>query len=376
MRSRKLELPNWSEDDRLDVHAKKMSTGSRRLPFWTGELFLVAIVIACAVVIYTAVFSEKLETTGRMTLAGHTQPIESVTFSPDGKTLASCGWDASVRLWDLSALKRGAAKREPVVLPHESVRFAAAFSPDGTLLAAAGHRSLTIWSCASGQFKPKFEKEGETYRCLAFSPDGRTLALGGDDGSVRLWDTSTGRERAAIRAHGDVVRSLAFSPDGRRLVSSGQDNQIILWDAVHDTCIRPLSHPGYNPVHIVAFSPDGGIIAVGEVAPSAADVVFLDPETGKILGRLPGRGLGINALVFSPDGRALATAGMDRCIKLWDVKSGKEQTALQDDVGWVKSLAFSADGVWLAFPGRDYTVRIWDVSRKQSQLVGEAPAKA
>jgi WD40 repeat protein len=67
---------------------------------------------------------------------------------------------------------------------------------------------------------------------------------------------------------------------------------------------------------------------------------------------------------------------MDRCIKLWDVNTEKERSALADDVGWAKSLAFSADGMWLAFPGRDYTVRVWDVSRKLSQLVGEAPAKA
>jgi WD40 repeat protein len=353
-----------------------VTISSKRFPFWIGELFLVAVVIASSVLVLSAVFSEKLDTTGRVTLAGHTQPIESVTFSPDGKTLASCGWDASVRLWDLGALKRGASGQAPLILPHESVRFAAGFSPDGTLLVAAGHRSMTIWSCESGQFRPKIEKEGQTYRCLAFSPDGGTLALGGDDGTVRLWESSSGKERFAIRAHGDVVRSLAFSPDGRHLVSAGQDSQIILWDAVNGTSIRPFSYPGYNPVHIVAFSPDGGMIAVGEVAPSAADVILLDPETGKILARLPGRGHGINALVFSPDGRTLATAGMDRSIKLWDVKTGNERTALQDDVGWVKSLAFSADGVWLAFPGRDYTVRIWDVSRNQSQLVGEAPAKA
>ena len=376
MPSRTLDPMDWFGDDRSGDRAKRVSTDARRLPFWAGELFLVAIVLASLVTIFSAVFSSKVEPSGRVALTGHTHLVEAVAFSPDGKTLASCGWDSSVRLWDMNRLKRGETKGKPIVLPHDSVRFAVGFSPDGTLLGAAGERSFTVWSCALGHYEPKFEQEGETFRCLVFSPDGQTLALGSDDGSIQLRDSSTGRERATIKAHADVVRSLAFSPDGRLLVSSGQDGQIILWDAVRGTCVRPLSHPGYNPLHVVAFSPDGRSIAVGQLAASPEDLILLDPDTGRIHGRLPGRGLGINALVFSPDGRTLATAGADRCIKLWDLKEGKEHATLRDGVGWVKSLAFSADGAWLAFAGSDHAVRIWHLTQARSQVVGRAPLNA
>jgi WD40 repeat protein len=110
---------------------------------------------------------------------------------------------------------------------------------------------------------------------------------------------------------------------------------------------------------------------VGEVAVSPQDVILLDPDTGSIHGRLPGRGFGINALAFSPDGRILATAGTDRCIKLWDLKEGNEEATLRDGVGWVKSLAFSVDGAWLAFVGSDHSVRIWNLTQVRSQVLGK-----
>jgi WD40 repeat protein len=256
------------------------------------------------------------------------------------------------------------------------VRYAVAFSPDGTLLAAAGQDSLTIWSRGSGQHTPVTEKDGATYRCVAFSPDGSTLALGTDDGTVELWDADAKVERAVLRGHVDVVRSISFSPDGKRLVSSGQDRQIMLWDAEHGVAIRALGYSGPNPVQVVAFAPDGRNIAVGEVTDSPLDVVLLDTETGAIKMRLKGHRHGVNALSFSPNGQLLATAGVDRCIKLWNLADGIEQVTLKDGVGTVRSLSFSVDGSWLAFAGSDSTVKIWDLAKQQSHLVGRAPVRA
>jgi WD40 repeat protein len=335
----------------------------------------VVILVAGSAMIFSGALSNQPDASHPVVLKGHSQLVEAVAFSPDGKSLASCGWDNSVHIWDVARLNDRATP-EPVILPHASVRYAVAFSPDGTLLAAAGQDSLTIWSRASGRFLPAVEKEGGTYRCVSFSPDGGTLALGSDDGTVRLWDVATVAQRAVLRAHVGVVRSIAFSPDGSRLVSSGQDREIMLWDVTGGVPIRSLGYSGPNPVQIVAFAPDGRSIAVGEVTESPQDVVLLDTDTGAVRMRLRGHRHGVNALAFSPGGRILATAGVDRCIKLWNLADGMEQVSLKDGVGMVRSLSFSVNGSLLAFAGSDSTVKVWDLASQRAHLVGRAPLRA
>ncbi len=375
MRRRELEAPGWARDDAAGEFSHRGSFATRRLWLIGGELLLVAIVVAGTAMVLSAVFTDPIGRPKRVSLSDHTQLVEAVAFAPDGRTLASCGWDQSVHLWDVAGVLNGKPGSEPVVLGHDSVRFALGFSPDGSLLVAAGQNSLTIWRRTAGRYIPRARTEGETFRCVAFSPDGQTLALGCDDGSIRLWDSSMVRERNRLPGHGGVVRSLSFSPDGRTLVSSGQDRQILLWDPVRCQRIRSLGTAGGNPVQIVAYSPDGKDLAVGESSGNEVDVTLIDPATGEVRMRLAGHKAGVFAMAFSPDGEILATAGGDRCIKLWNLKEGKEQITLHDGVGRVKSLAFSVDGEWLAFAGGDCTVRMWDVSRQQSHVVGRAPLK-
>jgi WD40 repeat protein len=213
-------------------------------------------------------------------------------------------------------------------------------------------------------------KATETTRCLSFSTDGRTLATGSDDGVVRLWDIPSVEERVALRGHGNAVRSVAFSPDGRRLVSSAQDALIILWDTDRGIPIRSLLEGSANPVRIVGLSPNGRDLAVGEIGSYPTEVKVIDLGTGATRTRLTGHSDGVNAVAFSPDGLTLATAGMERGIKLWDLVTGKEMSTLDSGVGFVKSLAFSRDGAWLACAGE--TINTWDATRQSWALLGDA----
>lgn len=377
MPRRQFEVRGSSGNDRFDHPVPAGVVHGKRFSIRFGEFLLAGIVIVGFVVVTSAIFSEQSPAPERAALTGHTQVVEGLAFSPDGRTLASCGWDNSVRLWDLSGVKSGMPADQPVILPHESVSFAVAFSPDGKRLVCGGQNSLTIWSCESPQYEPLVRKEGTTHRCVAFSPDGSTLAVGCDDGSVRLLDGETAEEWAVLRGHSDVVRSLAFSPDGSSLVSSGQDRQIMLWDAIAGARVRSLGRSGSNPVQMVAFSPRGEQIAVGEVSGEPHDIVLIDPSTGEIRSRLAGHTSGVNALTFSPDGQTLATAGVvDRAIKLWNLKDGKERATLAEGVGCVRSISFSPDGQWLAYAGSDLTIRVWHLSHEQTTLVGRCPLKA
>ncbi len=292
----------------------------------------------------------------------HGNTVNSVAFSPDGKTIVSGSDDGTVALLDAD---KGKLNR---TLTHNNVVNSVAFSLDGGLIASgSSDKTVKIWDPHTAEVK-RILTHDDVVTAIAFSPDGKTLASGNDIDetvveTVKLWDVDTGKQKRSLVEddlsrvrHSSVVNSIAFSPDGKLLARAFTQNWITLWEAQTGRLGQRLVRHGAT-VNSLRFSRDSKMIASGG---KDSSVILWDAQTGEVKRVLrPRRAHWVTSVAFSPDSKTVMSGGRDKTIKFYDVGTGELKMTLTSNNA-VTSIAVSPDGQALVSGDEDGMVTLWN----------------
>jgi WD40 repeat protein/DNA-binding XRE family transcriptional regulator len=295
-----------------------------------------------------------------------TLPPKAIDYSPDGKLLANGGDAGIVRVWD--------AKRGTELFSCElgGIIHALSFSPDGKFLAAASEDGgIKVWNAGTGEVVSSPPRQSGMYN-IAFLADGK-YATAGQDGTTRVWDPLTGQQTLLLAGPNSTVISVDGSPDGKRIITGAYDGNLRIWDAMPGKELMTIpAHGGI--VWEVVYSPDGKRLASASVD---GTVKVWDASSGALLLSISGGedvADGLISVAFSPDGKLLVAGNLGGRITIWDSQSGEIVTSLNAHKNMAVDLAFSPDGKRLASASWDGTAKIWDLTNQEVLTITVHPS--
>jgi len=300
------------------------------------------------------------------TLEGHQERLWSLNFSPDGKTLASSSFDSTIKLWNVAD---GTLKK--TISGHNKIAVRSVdFSPDGKLLASSDSIGwIKLWNAEDGtlikSIPAHINKKGRSWwvTAIKFNRDGKTLASTSSDRTVKLWKVENGSLLKTLKGHRDTVRSVDFHPHNLSLASAGEDGTIKLWDIKTGEELQTLrSHR--NPVWTVKFTPDGKQLVS---ASSDSTIKLWNLQDAKNTNTKPQTLKGHHGRVWSvnisPDGKTIASGGWDKIIRLWSLEKQYPKT-YNVSQELLRSVSMSPDANTFATAGNDKLIKLWNLKKE------------
>ena len=296
----------------------------------------------------------------------------NIAVSPDGRELAVTA-SGRVEVWELPS-------RKPLrtLKGHYSFVYAVAYSPDGRYLASGSFdTTIRLWDRATGNLIRVLPGHEGFVRGLAFSPDSRWIVSGAEDKSVKLWSVDSDRELTTFHGHQQYVISVAFSPDGHRIASGSSDRTMKLWYASPSPQLTFQGHTGW--VNSVAFNPDGKQVAsAGGLNSTINTLQSWDPLTGERIRVFSSESIHNASVVFSGDGQKLAISN-GGYVAIRNAMDGKPLFFVRGNAGGnyePANIVFSPDGKRLVLGDDSGVVRVWDMSNGQEVQTLKGHTKA
>jgi len=316
-------------------------------------------------------------------LKGHTEFIKAVVITPDGKRVISGSQDKTLRVWDLEN------DRELAVLRgHTSYVNAVAITPDGKrVISGSMDKTLKVWDLGSSRELATFTGHNGIIKAVAVTPDNHRAVSGSGsilekdgDKTLKVWDLESGRELATLKGHTGEINAVAVTPDGRRVISGSRDTTLKVWDLESGRELATFKgHTG--DIAVVAVTPDGRRVVSGSGGTwemyGDKTLKVWDLENGRELATFKGHTAEISAVAVTPDSRRVVSGSrgrlFQRCgdtpLKVWDLESGRELAVLQGHEDGITAVVITPDGKRVISGSQDKTLRVWDLENGRELAV-------